>query len=377
MSTPRTSRRWHVPREGIYWILAAFGLGFTGWYKNINLILLLAYLMAALFVLNAVVVRLDLRNLRARRLPLGPIFANTPFDWEIELAAERHGPSRTGWKIVDEGPLHSLRWFVTWWDGETLRLREELTLPKRGEYECTPLHAFSRYPFGLVQYDAELGPKESVLVLPQLGQIDGELLRDWLARESRGDGRRHSFVRHVATQEAEIHGLRPFRFGDSPRWIHWRTSARRNELMVREFENQPSPDLILVVEPGTMIERHDALMSLAASVCRDWCREANLRFTMIIARPSPIVLMGRTRAEAAIGWMEPLAREQGGVSISGAEVMEHFPGAWQSTPVLVLTAHPQSTLVAQLEQRTGRPVPSVRVDELPEWYSPPVNEDFQ
>src|SRR5262249_61272803 len=55
-------------------------------------------------------------------------------------------------------------------------------------------------------------------------------------------------VRHP-TAQSEIHGVRPFRSGDSPRWIHWRTTARRGELMVREVEETPTDNLIVVVDP--------------------------------------------------------------------------------------------------------------------------------
>ena len=50
--------------------------------------------------------------------------------------------------------------------------------------------------------------------------------------------------RHPAAQ-TDFHGLRTFQPADSPRWIHWRTSARRGELMVKEFEETPTDNLIL------------------------------------------------------------------------------------------------------------------------------------
>ena len=68
-----------------------------------------------------------------------------------------------------------------------------------------------------------------------------------------------------------VHGLRQFRAGDSPRWIHWRTTARRGELMIREFEDMPNDHLVLIVDPGErdhpVLER---LLSLAATICWDW-----------------------------------------------------------------------------------------------------------
>jgi len=51
------------------------------------------------------------------------------------------------------------------------------------------------------------------------------------------------------TAQAEIHGVRSYRSGDNPRLIHWRTSARRGELMVRELEDVPSDNLLVIVDP--------------------------------------------------------------------------------------------------------------------------------
>ncbi|MFO0923316.1 MAG: DUF58 domain-containing protein [Pirellulales bacterium] len=51
-----------------------------------------------------------------------------------------------------------------------------------------------------------------------------------------------------AAGEGEFYGLRDYRVGDSPRWIHWRTSARRNELAVRQFEKQDSIECCLLLD---------------------------------------------------------------------------------------------------------------------------------
>jgi len=366
------SRRWSLPREGRYWFLAALGLGFTGWFKSINLILLLAYLMVGLGLLNFVIVRLDLRNLRGRRLPPGAVFARIPFVHEIALTGERRGPSRTGWVVRDDGPDHRASWFVTWWNGQPLRLRETITLPRRGRYRLEPLQGRSRYPFGLVEYQVELAPAEEWLILPALGQIDGEQLRQWVTHSARGDGRRHSLIRQASMQEADIRNLRAYRYGDSPRWIHWRSTARRGELMVREFENQPSPDLLLIVDPCLAdVTNLDALMSLAATICQEWNREANLRFGLIITGPEPQVLMGRTRSEFTLELYRALALEAGGIKRPGLESIANALNQWATSAVLCLTIDGRSPWPKWIEANRGRPVAWVTMDAVPDWYTAP------
>src|SRR5690349_469719 len=125
-------RRTSLPREGRYWLLASAGLWVVGWVKGINLILLLAYLLLLLWGLNWLAARRALHGVRARRVVRGPVFAGTPFLWEVEASAEGRR-ALTGWELVDAGPDHALSWFVlNLRPGEQVRLRREVTLPRRG-----------------------------------------------------------------------------------------------------------------------------------------------------------------------------------------------------------------------------------------------------
>jgi uncharacterized protein (DUF58 family) len=50
------------------------------------------------------------------------------------------------------------------------------------------------------------------------------------------------------TAEGEFYGLRDWRPGDSQRWIHWRTTARVNQLVVRQFEQMQNWDAALLLD---------------------------------------------------------------------------------------------------------------------------------
>src|SRR5205085_1363497 len=127
------------------------------------------------------------------------------------------------------------------------------------------LDAVSAYPFGLAQRRVRLRAEQYVVILPRLGRLHRGRLRRFL----RPVGLAHAPARRQAlrhpTAQAEFHGLRAFRNGDSPRSIHWRTSARCGELMVREFEDVPTDNLVLVVDPANGPGLEDAV-SLAATI---------------------------------------------------------------------------------------------------------------
>ena len=84
-----------------------------------------------------------------------------------------------------------------------------------------------------------------MLVYPRIGH----LTRRWFQIQRQATENRQGQRHDSSAQQVEYHGLRGYRSGDSPRWIHWRTSARRGELMVKEFEHQNEQDLAILIDP--------------------------------------------------------------------------------------------------------------------------------
>jgi uncharacterized protein (DUF58 family) len=367
-----------IPRAGVYWILAAAVLIGIGTLKGINLLTLLGCILLVVWSLNLFLAGRGLRRLRGQRRVGGFVFAGTPAPVSFQAELDGRGPLR-GVVLEDQGPEHRLARFVAALPGQrALRWRGEVVVPTRGRYAWGPLVARSSYPFGLVERQALLVPGTEQLVLPRLGTLDRVGLRRYLApvglrREpDRRLGRRHP------TAQAEFHGLRAFRSGDSPRWIHWRTSARCNELMVREFEDVPSDDLILVLDPavtdpGRPSPALEAVVSLAATVCWERCRQKGDRLILVVVGARPVVLDGLTGPEHARRLLEALAvveAEPPGTALDrGAKLSGlHLPAA----PVLLLSAGP-SDLGGPVGRLLERPVAALTAKDLPrlDFYTGP------
>jgi uncharacterized protein (DUF58 family) len=72
----------------------------------------------------------------------------------------------------------------------------------------------------------------------------------------------------------EVFGVREYRAGDSLRRIHWRSSARHGELVVREFEPPGLQTLTILVDPSPpTTQAADQIARLAASEAWDCIRE--------------------------------------------------------------------------------------------------------
>jgi uncharacterized protein (DUF58 family) len=387
----RPPRRFGVPPEGRFWLLATAATLAIGLFKGINLLTLLGCLMLALWAVNALLAGGPLRRLRGRRWIEGPVFAGTPAAVTVE-ATNAGRAAAAGVRLDDGAPGQGPAGFVPRLPSRAaVRLRREVVLPARGVCAWGALLAVSGYPFGLAQRRAVLAPAEQVVVLPRLGRLHRGRLRRHLPPVGLSVGRSSHHPRRYPTAQAEFHGLRAFRSGDSPRWIHWRTSARCNELMVREFEDVPANNLVLVLDPslpnderGTMndepktgpdhssfIVPHSSLLedaiSLAATICWEWCRQKGDRLVLAVAGDRPAVLDGVTGRDHALRLLECLAVLEPGTGEAGAGyelVLERLAGMpLPPAPVLLLSAGP-SDLAAELGRRLRRPVACLDVSAL-------------
>ncbi|MFN8531463.1 MAG: DUF58 domain-containing protein [Anaerolineae bacterium] len=115
-----------------------------------------------------------------------------------------------------------------------------VTLDRRGVYAFPPILMRTRFPFGFFRRHGRLTAPTQALVYPEVKPLlRFPLLEKQLAAQ-------------IATQRAghgsEVIGVRPFRSGDSPRHIHWRSTARTGQLMSKEFADEAQPNLTLLLD---------------------------------------------------------------------------------------------------------------------------------
>jgi uncharacterized protein (DUF58 family) len=391
---PRPSS-FRVTRQGWYWLLLAAVMLGVGVYKGVNLLLLLACLMLMLWCVNAWLAGRPPRRLRARRWFAGPVFARTPTDVDVEVT----NPGRSAVAAVgieNHGPGQELSWFVPRLrGGETLRFRREVVLPRRGPYHWGPLRAVCGYPLGLVRRQRGLTADETLVVLPRLGWVHRARLRRFLPPVGLVQEWSRQSLRRDPAAQSEFHGLRVFRSGDSPRWIHWRTSARQGELMVREFEDAPSEDLIVVLDLSAQLGARNSecgtedssefrvprseleeAISLAATVCWEWCRQQGQRLVLAVCGSRPAVLDGASGREHALRLLECLALVQPTPTPDRdrALLLERLAGRPLPRAPVLLIGPAAAGWVGQLEQALRRPVAPVDVaglDALDFYERPP------
>jgi uncharacterized protein (DUF58 family) len=113
----------------------------------------------------------------------------------------------------------------------------------RGRFRLGPITASSGDPFGLFVFHRTLTDTERVLVvypltldLPQFAPSLGNL---------RGGDTRFQRTHHVTTN---VSGTREYAPGDSYNRMHWKSVARYDRLVVKEFELDPTADVWILLD---------------------------------------------------------------------------------------------------------------------------------
>lgn len=361
-------------REGVIWIAAAAVMLVIGILKGINLVIVLAYLMGGLWVINLLLARRAVRGLSARRLPLPPVQAGVPVEWQIEVRDDGTPPG--SWVLEERVRDSAAAWLVVRsGSGTVFRPRVRATFPLRGRYSIQPLTARSTFPFGLVGRKVQLLPADELIVLPRPARVDGERLRTWLFRAWAGRDEERRKVRRVVEREAEVHGLRDYRPGDAPRRIHWKATARRNRLTVREYEDAAPPRLLVIVDPWLPArpkkadhDRLEMVISLAAGVCKEWRRAAGARLALVLAGPTPVALDGPPGPGFTERQLTALALEPGGEPGDVTAALGQLSRAALAVPALVLSSRADCPVAKVVGRALGRAVALAQIGQPAGWY---------
>ena len=282
-------------RAAAVWVFVAVVLTIVGWYKTINLLVLAGYLLVALLGVNLWLAWRMAARLVAIRQPSSPAFCNETVAIATEVRNDSHHAVTT--LLTDHADTNRAAWlFAPLPAGESRLLTARWSFQKRGRHTIGPLIVDSSYPIGLVHVLHPLSDDSHILVLPPIGKIDLDMFRRWLIRGGAGDGQTRRPSRRAALGNGDIRGLRPYRPGDSPREIHWRSSARRNQLLVREYDRTEPLDLIIVVDPWLPESNPEAnrrlewALSLTTSLALAWSVTDNPAELTLIVPGSPVIV---------------------------------------------------------------------------------------
>lgn len=371
----RRRKKAFLPLGRLFSLLAAILL-FIGVYKSINLLALMGYFFLFALFLNALMADRRLKQVQVRRFFPDPVFEGVPGFFLIEVQNQGLTTVPT-WHLIDNFGKESVSWGVpSLKAGGNFRIHGRFLPEARGWLKMPPLERCGSYPFGLVQVRLPQDESDKVLVLPRLGNSRQSALERFLSPYSSLDDSGKVGRYHPAAQE-EFHGLRNFRAGDSPRNIHWRTSARRGELMVREYEDNPGDDLLVIVDPGVgQGSGLEDLVCFASTLIYDACKVRGKRLLFALVAQEPVILEDLANPKLGLKILEALAPIHGFTSKqdyqSATGRLSSMLKEMKLPASRVLLERTEKTSILSLGASQSLPVLNSRIARERGFYEPPL-----
>jgi uncharacterized protein (DUF58 family) len=149
----------------------------------------------------------------------------------IELANESNMPGAHGSRLMTMVGRKQKRTHIarTW-------------LFRRGGYRLGPTRLVSGDPFGLFRTERIFPAEHSLVVLPMIYQISSFLSPPGMLPGG------HVIRRKSLDITPHASGVREYVPGDPIKRIHWPTTARRGQLVVKEFEQDPHAEIWLFMD---------------------------------------------------------------------------------------------------------------------------------
>ncbi|MCU0534737.1 MAG: DUF58 domain-containing protein [Hydrococcus sp. Prado102] len=191
----------------------------------------------ALLGIGAILPARSLRQLKVRRLPINPVSAGDEITIELEIENLSNNP-KTLLQVWDIVP------FVLSPPKQTAieaippqgvhRWIDYVSAKQRGIYRWHEVQLRTGTPLGLFWCRRSQEVPAKAVIYPQVLPLSNCPLVDTIGQDD--SIKFQSDRRYQAANEGVTRSLRPYRYGDPMRLIHWRTSARFDEFQVRELE---------------------------------------------------------------------------------------------------------------------------------------------
>lgn len=231
----------------------------------------------------------------------------------------------------------------------------------RGRYVVAEAHAIIDDPFGLARAELDLDARGSLLVYPRLVSLD-RLFSESGAHAQ--DGRRLLLRRPSGF---DLHSVREYERGESLRKVHWKTTARRGQLMVKELEDAPRDEIAVILDAdasAVVADSFDVQVRAAGSILRAHASHSRRVILAVNSAARPSVRVSSLEGDwlAALGL---LAEAEPSATRPVVELLSRESGpASRAIETVVITARLSGALANKLVQRSlaGQGVSIVWID---------------
>ncbi|HEV8002129.1 MAG TPA: DUF58 domain-containing protein [Planctomycetaceae bacterium] len=271
-----------LPRTGQFYLVIMILIFSGSLLGRSNMLMLVFSMMAGPFVINGWITYSMLKRTAVERIAPPRVMAGEPMTVELILVNRKRLMSCWLMSVRDqiengEEQLEPSLLFARVPAGERQSGHYQARLNRRGRYQLGPARLTARFPLGIVERGLLFPLPGEILVYPRLGRLSSRWMHEhFLASDlvERREPRQGAF-------DDEFHRIREYRWGDNPRAIHWRSSARHNALMVREFHQSRDLNLMVLTDlwlppkvDASDRERLELALCVAATMCVSHMKES-------------------------------------------------------------------------------------------------------
>lgn len=235
----------------LYYVMGAevtflvFGFFFPAVYE---LSLLLLWLICAILCIDLLLLYKTKDGMKAKREMLEK-FSNGDEN-PVEIRIENHFPFTIHVRIIDEIPFQFQQratQFVSVVESGKIKTIQYFLKPvQRGEYEFGALNVFVRSPLQLLCRKFQFSNDQVVPVYPSFMQMRKFEL---LAISNRLTEAGVKKIRRRGNN-AEFDQIKEYVSGDDYRTINWKATARKNHLMVNQYQDEKSQQVYSLIDMG-------------------------------------------------------------------------------------------------------------------------------
>jgi uncharacterized protein (DUF58 family) len=255
-------RRIRFTTAGLVFVLGALAVGFAAVNTGNNLLYLLLGAMLGATAVSGWISEQTIRGVEVERhVPRG-----VPVGQEVVIGySVRNRKARTTSLALElhERGLPGVAFVARLAPDESVTARSGNTFVRRGVYPLEAVTLSTTFPFGFFRKERDIRAPGEIVIWPRTDHPVGP------PRPGMGRGSSHNAVgSRQAGPRGEFRGLRDYRSGDDARDIHWRSTARRAEPVVREYDREVSDTLWVCLDTrADPDERAEAAVAIAASLC--------------------------------------------------------------------------------------------------------------
>jgi len=216
---------------GVFYILFAIGIGAAAINTGNNLLYLVLGIQLSFIVISGFLSDSTLWGLRLRWHAPATLFAQQSAIWRVE-ATKGWFPSVLTWVDASWSAASCERVWLPWVRQSTLFVSHPVQPSRRGWLTLQSVRLGTPFPFGLFEKTHFHETHERWVVYPQilpeeaLPQVWRRVIGDENPAQSSTGGGSVPFY------------LRDYVMGDPSRRIHWKATARRQQLTVKEMEDE-------------------------------------------------------------------------------------------------------------------------------------------